>query len=230
MINPETAYIDRALIVQWAEIYGDQPIKQITLEAPSTGKTTQCKFQPFKGTKYENRGIVQLSEKIQTTLNVKKGTKVLIKPVLEAQEDPEAVPTEKTDNTKKPIEKTKTRNEPIQTPKTDLFRGFDEYTRDAPVIQVMVENLGGLGGLLGNPDYVRVDRVVIARWKEMFGEKEIKEVTVEETIFGKKIRCKLQPIKDSQLEGKGVTQIPEKLQQMLQTKKGALVLIKPVVK
>jgi hypothetical protein len=229
MINPETAYIDRALIVQWAEIYGDQPIKQITLEAPSTGKTTQCKFQPFKGTKYENRGIVQLSEKIQTTLNVKKGTKVLIKPVLEAQEDPEAVPTEKTDNTKKPIEKTKTRNEPIQTPKTDLFRGFDEYTRDVPVIQVMVENLGGLGGLLGNPDYVRVDRVVIARWKEMFGEKEIKEVTVEETIFGKKIRCKLQPIKDSQLEGKGVTQIPEKLQQVLQTKKGALVLIKPVV-
>jgi len=93
----------------------------------------------------------------------------------------------------------------------------------------MVETLGGIGGFLGNPDYVRVDRVVIARWKEMFGEKEIKEVTVEETIFGKKIRCKLQPIKDSQLEGKGLTQIPEKIQQALRTKRGALVLIKPVL-
>ncbi|MGA3060622.1 MAG: hypothetical protein ABSD92_09670, partial [Candidatus Bathyarchaeia archaeon] len=70
----------------------------------------------------------------------------------------------------------------------------------------------------------------ISQWKEMFGKKEIKEVTVEETVFGKKILCKLQPIKDSQLEGKGVTQIPEKLQQVLRTKKGALVLIKPVVK
>ena len=83
--------------------------------------------------------------------------------------------------------------------------------------------------MLGNPDYIRVDKVVIARWKETYGEKEIKEVTVEETTFGKKIRCKLQPIKDSQLEGKGVTQIPEKLQQALRTKKGSLVLIKPVV-
>ena len=110
-----------------------------------------------------------------------------------------------------------------------MFKGFDEYTRQVPVLQVMVENLGGIGGLLGNPDYVRVDSAVIANWKEMFGEKEIKEVTVEETTFGKKIQCKLQPIKDSQLEGKGVTQIPEKLQQALQIKKGALVLIKPVV-
>ena len=89
--------------------------------------------------------------------------------------------------------------------------------------------MGGIGGLLGNPDYMRVDNVIIDRWKEMFGKKEIKEVTVEETIFGKKIRCKLQPIKDSQFKGKGVTQIPDKLQQALRTKKGALVLIKPVV-
>jgi hypothetical protein len=230
MIDPETAYIDSALIVQWAEMYGDRPIKQIILEASSTGKTTQCKFQPFKGEKYENKGIVQLSDKIQTALNIKKGAKVLIKPVLEDQKDPGATPTEKTDKTKKTIEKTKTPNESIQTPKTDLFRGFEEYNNDAPVIQVMVENLGGLGGLLGNPDYVRVDSIVISQWKEMFGKKEIKEVTVEETVFGKKILCKLQPIKDSQLEGKGVTQIPEKLQQVLRTKKGALVLIKPVVK
>ncbi len=229
MIDPKTAYIDSALIVQWAEMYGDIPIKQITLEAPSTGKTSQCKFQPFKGTKYENSGIVKLSEKIQTELNVKKGAKVLIKPVLEAPEEPEAAPTEKVNKPDRPVEKTKDKNEHKVAPKTDVFKGFQEYTRQAPVIQVMVENLGGLGGLLGNPDYVRVDNLVIAHWKEMFGEKEIKEVTVEETTFGKKIRCKLQPIKDAQLEGKGVTQIPEKLQQALRTKKGALVLIKPVL-
>ena len=228
MIDPDTAYIDIALIVQWAEKYGDQPIRKITLEAPH-GKIVQCKFQPLKGEKYENKGIVKLSDKIQTELNVHKGTKVLIKPVFETQEDTETVQIEKTDKTDKSVEKTKTSSEPVQAQKTDLFKGFDEYTRQVPVLQVMVETLGGLGGLLGNPDYVRVDSAVIASWKEMFGENQIKEVTVEETTFGKKIQCKLQPIKDSQHEGKGVTQIPEKLQQALQIKKGALVLIKPVV-
>jgi hypothetical protein len=228
MIDPETAYIDIALIVQWAEKYGNQPIKKISLEA-ANGKIVQCKFQPLKGEKYENRGIVKISEKIQAGLNVNKGTKVLIRPVFETEEDIEKAKIEKTDKTIKSMEKAKNNKEPIQASKPDMFKGFDEYTRQAPVLQVMVENLGGIGGLLGNPDYVRVDSAVIASWKEMFGEKEIKEVTVEETTFGKKIQCKLQPIKDSQLEGKGVTQIPEKLQQALQIKKGSLVLIKPVV-
>ena len=70
MVDPDTAFIDSALVVQWAEMYGDQPIKRITLEAPSTGKTTKCKFQPLKGTKYENRGIIKLSDRIHNALNV----------------------------------------------------------------------------------------------------------------------------------------------------------------
>jgi hypothetical protein len=185
MIDPDTAYIDSALVVQWAEIYGDVPIKRITLQNPSTGRTTQCKYQPLKGEKYENKGIVKISDKIQTAINVQKGHKVLIRPILETEEDAEEDANEKTAKPKKPVEKPKFSNEPVQKPKIDVFKGFEEYTGRVPVIQVMVENLGGFGGLL--------------------------------------------PIKDSQLEGKGVTQIPEKLQQTLQTKKGALVLIKPVV-
>ena len=221
--DPETAYIDRALIVQWAEIYGDdQQIKKIILEDTSSGKITQCKFRPFRDTKYENKGIIQLSEKIQTALNIKKGSHVLVKPVLETKEDPETVSSEKTENPE----------ETIETPKPDVFKGFKdlkEYTQDAPVTQVMVQNFRGIGGLRGKPDYVRIDKAIIARWNEMFGDKEIKEVTVEETIFGEKVRCKFQAIKNSELKGKGVIQLPEKLQQTLQTKEGALVLIKPVL-
>ena len=107
MIDPETAYIDTALPVQWAEMYGDQPIKRITLQAESSGRITQCKFQPLKGEKYENKGIVKISDKIQTALNVQKGAKVLIRPVFEVQEDQEANPTEKTHKQNEPIEKTK---------------------------------------------------------------------------------------------------------------------------
>lgn len=220
LIDPDTAYVDRALIVQWAEIYGNKQIRKITLEVPSTGKTTQCSFRPFRDKKYENRSIVQLSEKIQAVLHIRKGTKVLIKPFFEVEKDPEAVSAEKTE----------TPNEPVETPKPDLFRGFEEYTHDGPAIQVMVQNYRGLGGMRGN-DSVRVDRTIIARWNEMFGDKkEIKEVTVEETISGEKIRCKFQAIKDSELEGKGIIQLPAKLQQALRTKEGGLVLIKPIVK
>jgi hypothetical protein len=94
----------------------------------------------------------------------------------------------------------------------------------------MVENLKGIGGLLGSPDGARVDTGIIARWSELFGGKEIKEITIEETVLGKKIQCRFQAIKDSHLDGKGVIQLPDKLQQALSTKKGALVMVKPVVK
>jgi hypothetical protein len=63
----------------------------------------------------------------------------------------------------------------------------------------------------------------------LFGDKEVKQVILEETVAGKRISCKVQPIKNSDLEGKGVVQIPDKMQQALQVKKGSLVLVKPVV-
>jgi hypothetical protein len=219
--DPDIAYVDTALLVQWKETYGNKLIKQIRLEAPSTGKSMQCKFRPFKDTKYENKGIVQLPDKIQTDLRIAKGTLVLVKPVFEpkAQESEETSQGEAGEAA-----------QDAETPKPDVFNGFEGYTQDAPVSQFMVENLRGLGGLLGSPDGARVDSGIIARWTEMFGDKEIKEITVEETVLGKKIQCRFQAIKDSHLEGKGVIQLPDKLQQALSTKKGALVMVKPVVK
>lgn len=217
MIDQESAYIDRALIVEWKEKYGDQPIMQIMLEAPSTGKTIVCKFQHFRDSKYENRNIVQLPKKIQISLNIQKGTKVLIKPIFNVQEDSKDISTKETEKPNVLIEASK-----LSLPEAS------EYRQSSPVIQVMVENLRGRGGIMGKPDCARVEGAVIARWNEMFGVKEIKEVAVEETISGKKIRCKLQSIKDSQLEGKGVIQLSEKIQQALGTKKGALVLIRPI--
>jgi hypothetical protein len=217
--DPETAYIDSALIVQWAEVYGDKHITKITLEAPSTGKSMQCKFRPFKDTKYENKGIVQLPEKIQAALRIQKGIQILIKPLLEGQEETPAVTSETSDEPQ----------EVVQTSKPEVPRNFEGYMRDATVSQFMVENLRGIGGLLGNPDYVRVDGAIAAQWNEKYGDKKIKEVIIEETVMGKRIRAKYQTIKDSQFEGKGVIQLPEKMQAALRTKKGALVMVKPVV-
>jgi hypothetical protein len=99
---------------------------------------------------------------------------------------------------------------------------------DALVSQLIVENITGLSRLIGSQDTVRVDTAVIFRWGNLYGDRAILEVEVEETRTGQTARCKVKPIKDSQSDG-SVIQLPEKVQSMLQTKKGALVMVKPVI-
>ena len=218
--DPEAALVDIAQIAQWAEMFGDKHISKISLINNRTGKTLNCTFKPMKDSKFEGKGIIQIPEKIQLSLNLQKGARVSIKPVFEDQEKPIPAPIKET---RPPIRTLFSRKTETTLPKPEVT------LQDAPVSQFIVENLKGIGGFLGAPDFVRVDRAIISQWTELFEGKEIKEVIIEETATGKKVRCAFQPIKDSNLEGKGIVQIPEKAQQMLQTKKGALIVVKPVV-
>ena len=95
----------------------------------------------------------------------------------------------------------------------------------APVNQFIVENLGGL---FVSGDTVRIDNDILLKWKELYEDRAIEEVEIE-TFSGKSARCKLKPIKDSKHEGKGIIQIPEKIQAALDIRKGELVRVKPVV-
>ena len=105
----------------------------------------------------------------------------------------------------------------------------DVLVPEPPVRQFMVENIHGLGRLIGPQDVVFIDSSMIFEWKNLYGEKIIEEVQVEETRTGKKVSFKFKPLKDSKLEGKGVIQMPEKAQLTLETQKGALVTVKPVI-
>ena len=96
---------------------------------------------------------------------------------------------------------------------------------EPPVNQFIVENLGGL---FVPSDTLRIDSAVIVQWKNLYADKKIEEVDVE-TLNGKTTRCKFKPIKGSKYEGKGIIQMPEKIQLTLQTTKGELVMVKPVV-
>ncbi|MBT0159869.1 hypothetical protein G4O51_07780 [Candidatus Bathyarchaeota archaeon A05DMB-2] len=96
---------------------------------------------------------------------------------------------------------------------------------EPPVTQLIVENLGGL---LVPSDTVRIDNALIAQWNDLYGDKEIEEVDIE-ALNGKTTRCKFKNIKDSKYQGKGIIQIPEKLQITLEATKGELVMVKPVV-
>ena len=94
-----------------------------------------------------------------------------------------------------------------------------------PVNQFMIEKIGGF---LVPCDIARVDSEVIAKWHDIYGDKKITQVHIE-TLEGKAIICGFKPIKDTSRNGKGVIQFPEKVMEALQTSKGKLVIVKPVI-
>ena len=96
---------------------------------------------------------------------------------------------------------------------------------ESPVNQLIVENLGGL---LVPSDTVRIDSEILSQWEELYSDRKIGEVEIG-TFDGKTTRCKVKPIKGSKYEGKGIIQMPEKMQLDLEIKKGELVRIKPIV-
>ncbi|MEM3666766.1 MAG: hypothetical protein QW222_06775, partial [Candidatus Bathyarchaeia archaeon] len=96
---------------------------------------------------------------------------------------------------------------------------------EPPVNQLIVENLGGL---MLSSETVRIDSQILSKWEKLYEGKRIEDVAIE-TFNGKTVRCKVKPIKDQKYEGKGLIQIPDKIQQTLEIKKGELVKAKPIV-
>jgi len=102
---------------------------------------------------------------------------------------------------------------------------FEPIPPKTPVNQLMVEKLSGM---LVPVDTVRIDGEVIEKWNEIYDGKEIKMVNIE-ALDGKKTICKFKPTKEAKSNSKGIIQIPEKILQALQTEKGKLVMVKPLV-
>jgi hypothetical protein len=82
LIPSDTVRIDKAVITQWNDLYGDKKIEEVDLETLD-GKTTRCKFKHIKDSKRKEKGIIQMPEKIQLTLEIAKGELVMVKPVVE---------------------------------------------------------------------------------------------------------------------------------------------------
>jgi hypothetical protein len=98
---------------------------------------------------------------------------------------------------------------------------------EPPVNQLIVEDLHGLR-FLGSSNTVRIDSATIMVWKDLYGERQIEEVVVK-TFNGKAARCKFKSTKGSEYDGKGIIQLPEPVQIALQTRKGDLVTVKPII-
>src|SRR3990170_471635 len=209
--SPDTVRIDVVTIGQWTELYGENIIKEVTVEETTIGKSVQCKFEPIKDSRCEGKGSVQIPEKIQQALRTRKGAKVLIKPVIQAESSQDFV------------EEAATQVE-LETPSN-----LRMFLPDSPISQLIVENLSRFGGLRGGSEMVRFDSALTERWKDFYGDKTIEEVIIEDTVKGKKVRSKFKITTNPKFEGKGMIQMPEPLQETLEVKKGSLVLVKPAV-
>jgi len=140
---------------------------------------------------------------------------------LTAKTEPESLTVKKSEEQVEESEETSTKEakEPVETEIEP-----EPLPPEPPVNQLIVENLSGF---FAPSDTVRIDSEVLLQWKELLDCK-IEEVEIE-TFNGRTTQCKVKPIKDSKYEGKGVIQIPQKLQVTLEINKGELVRVKPIV-
>jgi len=82
LVPSDTVRIDNETLLQWNELYGDRNIEEVDIETFG-GKSTRCKVKPIKDSKYEGRGVIQMPDKIRTTLEIKKGELVRVKPAVQ---------------------------------------------------------------------------------------------------------------------------------------------------
>jgi hypothetical protein len=122
------------------------------------------------------------------------------------------------------LEKPELMEEPVEET-VEAETKHEPLLPEPPVNQLIVENIGGL---LVPSDTVRIDSEILSQWEELYEGSKIEEVEIG-TFDGKTMRCKVKTIKDSKYEGKGIIQIPEKIQLALEIRKGELVRAKPIV-
>lgn len=159
-------------------------------------------------------------------------TRVLVPTVLGVLEKLSPTPTKKASSSLlKPAAEIETEiEEPVgeAQPKPELEPAEPVPTAllvEPQTTQLIVENLGGL---LAPSDTVRIDSEILSEWENTLGGKPVELVEIK-TFDGKTLRCKVKPIKNSKYQGKGVVQMPEKVQFTLETSKGELVRVTPIV-
>jgi hypothetical protein len=202
----ESVRLDVVTVGHWTELYGENKIQKILLKEKS-GKTVECSFEVSYDPK--QRGLVSIPEPILRKLQIKKGVKIFIKPVIpqETQEEPSL------ENEEEQIDV------PVKKPR---------FLPDSPACQLIVEDVSSFGDLTGS-DLVRFDDALAQRWREFCGDRKIEEVTVTDAVSGKAVRCKFKIVKDEKFSGKGLIQVPKAIRKELSVKEGSLVIVKPVL-
>ncbi len=80
--SSEIVRVDNGLLSKWKEMYDNREVDEVEI-ATFGGKSVRCKVKAIKDSKFEGKGLVQIHEKIQSALEIRKGELVRVKPVIE---------------------------------------------------------------------------------------------------------------------------------------------------
>jgi predicted regulator of Ras-like GTPase activity (Roadblock/LC7/MglB family) len=82
LVPSDTVRVDSETLANWENAFEGKKIEYVEIET-FDGKTARYKVKPTKDRKYAGKGIVQIPEKAQLALEIKKGELVKVKPIIE---------------------------------------------------------------------------------------------------------------------------------------------------
>lgn len=82
LVPSDTVRVDSETLANWENTFEGKKIEYVEIET-FDGKTARYKVKPIKDSKYAGKGVVQIPEKAQLALEIKKGELVKVKPVIE---------------------------------------------------------------------------------------------------------------------------------------------------
>jgi len=82
LVPSDTVRVDGETLSNWENTFEGKKIEYVEIET-FDGKTARYKVKPIKDSKYVGKGVVQIPEKAQLALEIKKGELVKVKPVIE---------------------------------------------------------------------------------------------------------------------------------------------------
>lgn len=82
LVPSDTVRVDGETLSSWETTFEGKKIEYVEIET-FDGKTARYKVKPIKDSKYVGKGVVQIPEKAQLALEIKKGELVRVKPIIE---------------------------------------------------------------------------------------------------------------------------------------------------
>jgi predicted regulator of Ras-like GTPase activity (Roadblock/LC7/MglB family) len=82
LVPSDTVRVDSETLSSWENAFEGKKIEYVEIET-FNGKTARYKVKPIKDSKYTGKAVVQIPEKVQLALEIKKGELVKVKPVIE---------------------------------------------------------------------------------------------------------------------------------------------------
>ncbi|MCL4429191.1 MAG: hypothetical protein M1167_00410 [Chloroflexi bacterium] len=81
LVPPDAVRIDGEVVEKWRELYGNRQFTTVHIETLE-GKTLTCKFKPLKDTRANEKGMIQIPERIIQMLGSGRGKLVMVKPAV----------------------------------------------------------------------------------------------------------------------------------------------------